>query len=324
MHWKLFILSLFLSGVILAEEKQIPWKLDLALGIHLSHHYNQNFLGLQNGNMFHPGFQASTQVFWKEGTQEWIFEFSLMEAWVLSTPQTMFIKSNDLLQLRSAYQFAYAPWGGNYVAAKLRTSLLPGYDVETTATDYTVVYADGRPSQVMTSTGNASTGTFSFPLTQAFLPLILEQDIGFYYRFHPHFAPNSELRAGFSSRENLAKSQKILTAVGVVYGNTPVRELDTIFEIGPSFGIRLRGNLLEKKLSYEFSFDYLFSVWQTPKNALAATHGQSFDSGMDLKWTFLPWLSLDWNLKAILNPAIFDQIQFMTTLTLAFNYSLSR
>ena len=85
------------------------------------------------------------------------------------------------------------------------------------------------------------------------MPLILEQDIGVFVQPYHEDDLLLEFRVGATARENIAKNQRILTAVGLLYGNTPVRKLDNVYELGPSIGMHFKVDLFEKKLSYRLS-----------------------------------------------------------------------
>lgn len=311
------LLVCFLCFQIAAEK---PWRFKTTLGVNLGQNFNQSFLGLQNGVSFSPGFQLEEVIRWYNLPHEWRTEFVLNESWSLTMPQTVFVKSSDSLHFKSSYLYHVVDWFGPYVSAKLRTSVFPGSDVETGPTTYTITdAATGVVTTPPASTG--SNGTYSFNLTSAFLPLILEQDIGVFAQPYHEDELLLEFRAGATARENIAKNQRILTAVGVIYDNTPVRQLDNVYELGPSLGMHFKADLWEKKLSYRLSCDALWSLFQTPQESLAATHGLSFDLSTGLGVNILSWLGVHWHFKAILNPAILDRVQLMSHLMLAVNFN---
>jgi hypothetical protein len=149
----------------------------------------------------------------------------------------------------------------------------------------------------------------------------LEQDVGVFAQPYHEDDLLLEFRLGATARENIAKNQRILAAVGVIFPTTtPVRQLDNVYELGPSAGVHFQTDLFEKKLSYRFSCDALWSAWQTPQASVAANHRFSFDVSTGLKVNLLSWLGLHWQFKAILNSAILDQVQLMSHLMLAVNF----
>ncbi|MEI6806035.1 MAG: hypothetical protein WCK49_05955 [Myxococcaceae bacterium] len=311
------LLSFLLGSLALAQKE---WSFKTTLGVNLGQTFNQAFIGQQNGVSFSPGFQFEEVIRLYKIPHEWRTEFALSEAWTITTPQTVFIKSSDSLNLKSSY--LYHAWGnfGPYTSAKLRTSMFKGEDVW--ASQYTYKITDAATGQVLPreqGQGSAATGTYIFHLTSPFLPLILEQDIGFFAQPYHEDDLLLEFRAGATGRENIAKGQRILTAVGIIYGDTPVRQLDNVYELGPSLGVHFKGEFFEKKLSFKFSCDTLWSFLQVPIASLDSTKQLSFDLSTSVGVNLFSWLSLHWQFKSIYNPAILDQVQLMSNLMLAVN-----
>lgn len=316
--------SLMLCFAVVAETQiakpKPDWRFKTTVGLNLGQTINQNFIGNTNGIAFSPGFQFDEVVRFYNQTHEWRTEFSLSEAWTLSSPQTAFSKSSDSLNLKTSYLYHILDWFGPYASAKLRTSIFPGYDLESSSTNYRITDAATAVETQVPSTG--SNGTYQFPLTSAFLPLFLEQDIGVFFQPYQEDELLLEFRVGATVRENIAKGQLILTAVGIVYNDTQVRRLDNVFELGPSAGVHFKGDFFDKKLSFRLSCDTLWSFLQTPIASVASTNAFSFDLGTVLGLNITNWLSLNYQLKAVLNPAILNQTQLMTNLMLAFNWKL--
>lgn len=309
-----------LCSLAIAEPIKKDWRFNTTVGINLGQTFNQAFLGLQNGIGFSPGFQFDEVIRFYKMPHEWRTELVLSEAWTLATPQTVFIKSSDSLNLKSSYLYHVLDWLGPYASVKLRTSIFPGSDVETSSYKYTITDAATGIQSTEESTGSAATGTFVFPLTSAFLPLILEQDVGVFAQPYHEDELLLEFRTGVTARQNIAKDQRILTAIGVVYGNTPVRQLDNIYELGPSAGMHFKGKFLDEKLSFRLSCDMLWSLLQTPQASVASSDRLSFDLSTGMGVHLFSWLALHWQFKSILNPAVLDQVQLMSNLTLAANF----
>ena len=158
-------------------------------------------------------------------------------------------------------------------------------------------------------------------LTQSFLPLTLEEQVGLFVQ--PLRAPelSLEFRLGAAGRQNFASGQKAIT--GSANGITQVLALTNVYELGPVAGIVFRGVLLEKKLSYKLTFDTLYTLLQDPVIQPAGSWDRlSFDCTGTLSFTLLSWLSLNWNAQALRNPAIINEIQLLSNLMLAVNYAL--
>ena len=302
----------------LSTEVKSKWKFKTSLGLNLGYTFNQTFIGLQNGQAFSPGFQLDEVVHLHAMPHSWRTEFSLSEAWTLTTPQTVFVKSSDSLYLKTHYLYHVLKWFGPHVAAKVRTSIFPGEDVEALSTTYTIT--DAKTGVKTTDTSTGSDGTYKFSLTSPFMPLILEQDVGVFFQPYHREELELELRTAATMRESLGKGQRILTAHGVVYNNTPVRQLDNVYELGPSVTLHLKGELFEKKLSYRFTCDVLWSFLQTPVASFHSTNRLSYDLSTGIGFNLLPWLALHWQFKAILNPAVLDQTQLMSNLILSVHY----
>ena len=105
-----------------------------------------------------------------------------------------------------------------------------------------------------------------------------------------------------------------------MYDNTPVRQLDNVYELGPSVGVSLKGELWEKKLHYRLGTDLMWSFLQVPYASFHSTNRFSFETSTNWGVNLTPWLSLHWQFKAIFNPAVLDQVQLMSNLMLSVNY----
>ena len=318
---KILSLLILISGFLIAAEPEAvkkPWRFKTTLGINLGQTVNQAFIGATNGVGFNPGFQFEEVIRLYSLPHEWRSELTLTESWALSSPQTAFQKTTDSLNLKSSYLYHWLDWFGPYGSAKLRTSLFDGYDLE--ASPYTYRITDAATGLQHPETPSSPNGTFIFPLTKAFLPLILEQDVGVFVQPYREDDLLLEFRTGVTARENIAKGQRVLTAVGVVYNNTPVRQLDNVYELGPSIGTHFKGDLFEKKLSYRLSCDALWSFLQVPITSVDSAKQFSFDLSAGVGFNLLPWLALNWQFKSIFNPAILDRVQIMSHLMLAVKF----
>jgi hypothetical protein len=205
---------------------------------------------------------------------------------------------------------------GPFGALNLRTSMLPGEDIESGQNTYVITDAlSGIEIGRVTSD--------RLRLTQPFMPLFLEEWAGLFLQAvdKPEFF--FEFRVGAVGRESFAAGQRVITCNGPCNVNILVQQLGNVYEAGPGSGLLLKSHFFDNKISYRLDFDVVWAWLQAPElRPIGSLSRISFDLNSTLSFKLISWLSLNWNLRLIQNPAIIEKVQFLSNLTLAANFGI--
>ena len=164
----------------------------------------------------------------------------------------------------------------------------------------------------------------SLHLSNAFAPLFLEQWAGVFAQFIDKPEVFLELRLGAAVRENFGHGQKAITCNGPCNANyILVQQLANVYELGPGAGILFKTQFWNNKLSYRLDFDTIWAILQTPEIKPTGSWSRlSFYLSSTLGFNLLSWLTLNWTLRALQNPAVLDNVQYLSNLSLAINFPI--
>ncbi|MES2503925.1 MAG: DUF3078 domain-containing protein [Myxococcota bacterium] len=295
-----------------------PWQFSGTLGATFSWTATQNFVGTSSRNTaVYPSLQGNMELKYKDGDHEWRNNLALSLGYSYYPLPYAWLKTSDNLKISSIYLYHQLPWFGYFAMLNMKTSMLPGKDIESGENNYLI-------TDVLTGQKTTVNNVTSLDLSSAFAPMFLEQWLGLFAQFVDKPEVFFEYRLGAAFRENLGEGQRAISCNGACDPNyIDVQQLANVYEIGPGSGILFKTNFFDKKLSYRVDFDVVYALMQTPQIKPPGSWSRfSFDLSSTLGCNLLSWLSLNWTLRALQNPAVIDQVQFLSNLSLAANFTL--
>ncbi len=293
------------------------WSLQGDIGLNFAWIATKDFVGVSSNNpSATPTTQINLNLRYKETLHEWRSNLGLSLGYTYAPPPSAWVKTADSLKLNSIYLYHMRPTLGPFAALQLKTSILPGEDIESGSNTYVITDAvSGKELERITSD--------KLKLTDAFAPLFLEEWLGIFWQ--PIDKPEIffEFRLGGVGRESFANGQKVITCNGPCNVNILVQQLSNIYEAGPGSGLLLKSDFFSNKVNYRLDFDVIWAWLQSPEiRPIGSLSRISFDLNSTLSFELLSWLSLNWNLRLIQNPAIIEKVQFLSNLTLAANFGI--
>ncbi|MBL4818377.1 MAG: DUF3078 domain-containing protein [Deltaproteobacteria bacterium] len=304
---KLLLILALLAPTALQAEKN--WTFEGGANLNFSWTANENFIGMNNSPFINPAGSINFAANYKDMPHEWRNRISWSLGYNYSPPPKIFVKNVDVLKFQSEYFYHIKPNTGFFGSLKLRTSALPSKNFEKGTT---YIINDVRTGKQIDKVGP----TNQFYLSDAFAPLFLEQWAGFFTRPVDEKHWFLEFKVAAVGRENFADNQRVITCYSCT--NPQVEQLINVYELGPGASLLFKAFFFEKKLSYLLEADFTWIGLQEPViRPINSFSRVSYDINNILAFHALSWLSLNWNLRLIGNPAVLDKPQFLSTVSLA-------
>ena len=274
---------------------------------------NNDVVGLVNGNSLLFGASGLTKLSYLRGPHEWLNTGSLAET-VSRTPSIdELIKSNDLLDVQSLYNYFLRDWTGPFARAALQTSLFQNYRV----TADTVTYVrDGAPA------GTPAEPSSRFKLSDAGQPLTINESVGWF--FEPVHTELMSVygRVGFGGRHTLAEGARAIKDDKDPQMTT-YTVLSDVHQAGAELFVGIDGKEFAGRLIYNLGVSALFpllnnddtdrSILELTKVALQGSMGMGVIS----------WLSVNYQLKVIRDVQLVDAVQIQNMLLLSLQWTKS-
>ena len=300
-----------------AENAVVGWDKHLSIGGSGSLGTSNNVVGQQNGLSTLVGVQLDGGMNYLMGQHEWRNSLVISEAAARTPIIDQFVKSNDVVYLESLYLYKLKniDWIGPFIRAEATTALFPGYDVR----PQSVWHITDRDGNLVTS---PKVGT-SLKLSSAFLPLALKQTVGAFFKM-----PSStkeftlEGKVGFSAMEIFADGQRAVNDDSATANVIEILELDNVIQMGPAISIDTRGELQGGALSWFAGVEAMTPIYSnddTDRSMISLTN-VLFNAGFAYKLN--DWASLNYQLRALLQPQLVDQWQIQNNLMVSASYNL--
>jgi hypothetical protein len=224
------------------------------------------------------------------------------------------VKSRDSLNVESVYLYHVVPMFGPFGRIVLDTALFRGTDVRPGPTTYHIQRRDGTTD---TRTGDR------LALTGPLQPLTLKQSLGAFFRPVTRDEVNLELRAGGGGRETIARDELAIADDASTPAIEAV-ELDNVYQLGVEVTAQVWGALYEKRVLYRASAEAMTPIAHSAlragddRSALELTNIAVVGT---LSFKLVEWASLDYELRAVREPQLLDELQVQNNLLLTFGLS---
>lgn len=271
---------------------------------------NKSVVGQIEGNSVLFGASALGNISYLRGPHEWMNTGSLAETWSRTPAIDTFVKSNDVLNVESLYNYFLRDWTGPFLRANIQSAILRTQRITPTQTTY--VNAD---------TGALSTAS-RFRLSDSFQPFTLNESLGWFFQPFRSDVFNAYSRVGFGGRHTWADGARAITdekdTRGVAY-----TVLKDVHQAGAELFGGLDGKAVEGRLLYNLGVSALFpfannddqnrSIAKLTKIGVMAAAGMKVTS----------WLSVNYQLKVVRDVQLIDKIQVQNALLLSLTYTKS-
>jgi hypothetical protein len=274
---------------------------------------NNDVVGQVNGNALLFGASVLTRLSYLKGAHEWLNTGSLNETFSRTPAVDEFLKSNDLLDVQSLYNYFLRDWTGPFVRVALQTSIFKNEKV--TASDVTYVDADAPD-------GTAGVTSRRFRLSDAGQPFTLNESVGWFFQPVRSDVFNTYGRIGLGGRHTFADGARAIKDDSDATATT-YTVLNDVHQAGAELFAGVDGKEFEGRLLYNGGLSALFpllnndetdrSILKLTKVALQAAVGMGVFS----------WLSVNYQLKVIRDLQLVDAIQVQNALLLSLQWAKS-
>lgn len=295
-----------------ASDRPQGWSYDLKLAANMNVASNRDVVGQLNGNSLLFGASALTSAGYIRGKHQLLNNLSLSEAWSRTPVLDRFVKSNDVLELQSIYNFFLNEVTGPFARAALQTSL---FKTDRVTPDEVTYVRDGVPTETET--------TSDLRLSDSLQPLTVSESLGWFVQPVRSEPLNIMGRAGVGGRHTFADGVRAVTEDADATGVVPYQVLSDVHQAGAELFAGLDGKDEGGRLLYSAGVSVLFpmlnnddadrSVLELTRVALAGSLGLNAMS----------WLSVNYQLRVVRDVQLIDAVQVQNALLISLQYTRS-
>jgi hypothetical protein len=297
----------------LADRPQ-GWSYALTLAANLSATSNRDVVGQLEGSSVLLGGSIISGVSYVQGPHEWVNSGSLFEAWSRTPALERFVKSNDLLDLQTLYNYFINDWTGPFTRLAIQTTLLKTERQSAQQVDYT------REDDLTEVSENRT----RFRVSDPFQPFTLNESLGWFVQPLRSESLNLYGRAGFGGRHTFADGVRTVDPdAAITATEATYTVLQDVHQGGAEIFAGLDGKQVEGRLVYNVGATVLFpfinnddrdrSVLELTRVGLAGAVGIGVFS----------WLSVNYQLKVVRDIQLVDAVQVQNALLLSFQYAVT-
>ncbi len=321
----------------LKTDTKAGWHPRLRLSSNFATGQSQNVPGSPDGLSFQLGYLINGELNYlnDSGEHEWLSSLKLQLGYNRTPVVDAFVKSVDTIDLKSTYLYHIpaAPWFGPFVAFRLSTSMLRGYDVRgevtqvlrldlgeevvtgTDPNDDTIpVDENGDPVDATHPRVQTVTTGKTIRLTGAFAPLTLRESAGLFAVPTDTEPFRLDIRLGFGAWETFVGDGYVLDDDENTGGLLELRAMQDSVQAGPELGVLIKGAIEKKLLTYNASALLMQPVVHSADTDLEGL--ELLNSEFEGTIGFKPWefLSIDYSFKFYRQPLIVDAWQIQNNI----------
>ena len=292
-----------------------PLEMRLRLGVNAAFTQSEGVVGQQDGLGVTFGAALTGQLNYRHGAHDWRTGLDYAVAFAYTSVVGQLVKTADRFQVDSVYTWKGLDWLGPYLGLRLETPLIDGDDVRPAPVDYEITELDGDVRRVEQVT--------RLRLTSPLEPLQLRQSLGASLIALDTPALGLTLKLGLTANEVFAEdalslADKKETAV------VEVTEIDSYIAVGQTSRLEAHGILADNWVAYsahaELFAPFVDSSAKTSELPLEERLNISF--GGKISFRIAAWASIDYEVRALLQPQIQESWQVQNVVLLSFGYDL--
>jgi hypothetical protein len=296
----------------LADKPQ-GWSYNLKLGANFNLASNKDVVGQIDGESILFGASVLTGIGYLHGDHEWLNTGALTEAFSKTPQLKRMVKSNDLLDIQSIYNYFLTAVTGPFVRAQLQTSLLK-----------TELVTDGPKSYLDKTSATATTFKSShLRLSDSFQPFTITEALGWFIQPVHTERLNVFGRAGFGGRHTFAKGARSIDDDKTTANLTEFKTLSDVHQAGAELFAGIDGKEMEGRVVYNLGATALFPLINNDDANRSITKLTRVQFQALLGVGIFTWMSLNYQLKVLRDVQLVDAVQVTNSVLLSFQYALS-
>ena len=303
------------ASSVAAEPEEDALELRLRVGLSAAFAQSAGVVGQQDGLGVTFGTSVAGHIRWHKAAHDWKTSMSYAVAFAYTSVIGELVKTADRLQVDSMYTWKGLSWVGPFVGLTLETPFFSGDDVRAEPVDYEITSLDGSI--------RVEEASKRLRLTAPFEPLQLKEAVGvsFIPVTLPEFGVTFNAGAAATqvfAEDALSVSDKKETAV------VEVSEIDSYIALGQTSRLEVHGLLADDWISYRVHGElFVPFVDSSPKTEdLSIEERMNVSVGAKFSFRVAAWASVDYELRALLQPQIQEDWQIQNVVMLTFGYDL--
>ena len=287
------------------------WSYALTIAAHFNVASNRDVVGQVDGNSVLVGGSGLAGATYLRGRHQLLNTGSLTEAWSRTPALDRMIKSTDLLELQTLYNFFLIPFTGPFARLALQTGLMKTDRVTPTPITYV---REGVATETITTTRLRQSDSFQ--------PFTLSESVGWFAQPVRTEPLNLVGRLGFGGRHTFADGARAVTSDDDDDDATlPYTVLSDVHQAGAELFAGVDGKQLDGRLIYTAGVTALFPFLNnddTDRSIVELTRvGLTAAVGMGV----VSWLSVNYQLKVTRDPQLIDAVQVQNAVLLSLQYT---
>lgn len=291
------------------------WEASGTLGGTFNLAHNRFVVGQVEGLSMLLGVSALGTTSYRKDKHEWRNNLSVAETWAKTPVLDEFVKSNDVVDLETLYNYYLTEWTGPFARLALQTA---AFKTERVTAEPVTYVRDGDTADPPTAVAT----TQRFRLASALQPFTINESVGWFAEPVRTVPFNLVGRAGFGGRHTFADGARLITddkntaAIRFV-------ELDDVHQAGAELFAGVDGKSADGRLQYGAGVSVLFPLLtndDTDRSTLELTRvaGQGL-----LGVGIFDWMSLNYLIKVTSDPQLLSEVQVQNSLLLTVSLSAS-
>jgi len=271
---------------------------------------------------------------------EWSNTLNMQLQYTRTPVVDAFTKNLDSIDLRSAYLYHIpkVPWLGPFIALRMTTPMLPGYDVRGEDTNILKLdageelafsqYDETRP---VDSDGalidpdhprvqNYAAGR-KIALTEAFAPLTLRESVGLFAMPLQKEEAKLDMRLGFGAWETFVQDGYVLADNELTADLIEIRQLQDSVQVGPELSVGLTGTV-KQIVTYGLGAMFMQPVYHNADTDLEGVDLMNMEFEAILGIQVMDWLTIDYMFKAVKQPLLVDAWQIQNGLLVSISFNI--
>lgn len=280
---------------------------------------NDNVVGQTDGlsTLVGIGFVGGLDYIYKK--HEVRNTLKLSEAFARTPVLDQFVKSDDVLDIESLYNYFFIKWLGAFGRLNLETALFKSQQITAEPVAYEVTDVNGDPVETTT--------TERLALADSFQPLTLSESVGLFAEPVQKKQFNLSTRLGFGLRETWAQGVYVVTDDPDTEALVEVKDITnpdsglTIFQGGLEAFLGISGELQEKRITYDVGGTVLVPFINNDPLDRSASELTRLGVQANVGIGIFDWMSINYRLRMIRDPQLLDGLQVQNNLLVTFKYT---
>lgn len=300
-----------------AEKDVEGWNPSLSGNATLNFVSNSNVVGQVEGLSILVGLGLTGGIDYVNGPHLWRNTLSINESFARTPVVDEFLKTNDVVDLESMYNYFFLDWVGAFARLNFNTSLFSAEIVTAEDANYTLTSAD-------TTTTEART-TSRLTVSDPFNPFTISESIGVFAEPYATDPLAISLRLGIGGRHTFAENSFINADNADTEDVIELQELSDVQQAGLELFAGASGKMQDGRLTYGLGVSALLPFINNDTFERSATELLRVGVKGNVSVTVFEWMALVYNLNITSDPQLFPQdeelVQIQNSLLLNLQYT---